>query len=401
MKRFILPWLLITGVLVPAVPLMGQTNERSVVTSAPSPGRQNHIALSNVPSSILSSLVLKDLFAGQTNALLIDIFGAKGTNNGFLEFLKDLHLRPKVFQATGGGSNDTSLGFEFAYDKALTHYVLNEKSLHPVGISLNAHAKGDVAIDGDNNPNNLIEAGGGIHLFQGLGGVTPWYTPNAVADAILLAEEMRAAAHGGGKVPDSVAKEFTEVMRPQFFYDVQAHGNIETDQQFDNRQLVYGGQVGFVFREWREKSGIAKFNVFDYPFALLRQALRQDDGFHPSGRTFPSVVIGLDQVDPSENGARLAVDPSNDSYGRVRLEIAFKTPVFKWHNDWLYVSAAYRHFQELGASRAIRDAKLDHSRYFVAMLDLPFHFNISYSTGKLPLDRETDQVYAVGWNLNF
>ena len=41
------------------------------------------------------------------------------------------------------------------------------------------------------------------------------------------------------------------------------------------------------------------------------------------------------------------------------------------------------------------------SDYFVARLDLPYRFNISFSNGKLPLDGNNDQVYAIGWALNF
>jgi hypothetical protein len=189
-------------------------------------------------------------------------------------------------------------------------------------------------------------------------------------------------------------------MRPQFFYDVQAHGTLETDQQFDNKQWTYGGKVAFVFRDWRSKSDLGWFNLFDYPFAGLRALVNQEE-FQPSGRTFPSVLAGIDLVDPSENDARLAVDPDTDVYPRLRVEIAFKTPFMRFGDDHLYASASYRHFQELGASSLIKTGNLDQSDYFVAKVDLPYHFNVSFSTGKLPLDQKNDQVYAVGWTLNF
>lgn len=365
--------------------------------------KTNAVPLKNpLPDDVLAALASKDLHTLWTNAVLVDLFFSQRATNGLLEFLSDLNLRPKVFQASGGGSNDTALGFEFDYVKALTSYVPNPGSAHPIGMSLNVMAKGDVAMDEDDNPNNWIEAGGGLHMFQGLGGIMP---QEDVADpkeqAKRLAYKIRAAAVAGQKVPDDVVKAFREVTVPQFFYDVQLHGKFETDQGFDNKQFAFGGQAGFVFRDWREDSGYGRFNLFDYPFAFIRKAIGQADGFVPSGRTFPSVVLGLDQVDPSENDMRLAIDPDDDPYARLRLEIAFKTPVYKYQDKWLYISAAFRHFQELGASRAIREARLDHASYFAVLLDLPYHFNVSYAAGRLPLDRKNDDVFALGWTLNF
>jgi hypothetical protein len=382
-------------ILLCAAQVFGQA-ARAAAPAAPG------ITSTNLPDDVLAALARKDLHTLWTNALLVDLFSSKRATNGLLEFLSDLNLRPKVFQASGGGSNDTALGFEFDYAKALTSYVPNPGSAHPIGLSLNVMAKGDVALDEDKNPNNWMEAGGGLHLFQGIGGVMPREdVANPTEQAKRLAYKIRAAAVAGQKVPDDVVQAFREVTVPQFFYDVQAHGKIETDQGFDNKQYAYGGQLGFVFRDWREDSGWGRFNLLDYPFALIRQGFAQEKGFHPSGRTFPSFVIGLDQVDPSENKARLAVDPDDDSYARLRVEIAFKTAVYKYQDQWLYVSAAFRHFQELGASRAIRDAKLDHTSYFAVVLDLPYHFNVSYAAGRLPLDRKDDDVFALGWTLNF
>ena len=51
---------------------------------------------------------------------------------------------------------------------------------------------------------------------------------------------------------------------------------------------------------------------------------------------------------------------------------------------------------ENGASRAIREAKLDRSQDFAMKLELAGRYFVTSSTGKLPLDRKTDQVFALG-----
>jgi hypothetical protein len=383
-----------------AMALLGGTAFGQDDTNAPpaaAPVAVNSVPLSKLPELVLKQLPRDDIFDQLTASVLKQI---GGNSNVFLNFLNDLHLRPKVFQATSGNGNDTGLGFEFDYQKALASHVINPDCNNPIGLSMTLEARGQVAVNADQNPNNLIEAGGGFHMFQGVGGIDPHYRPTPEAQQKLQALIL-AAAHHDEAARQQAIKEFTAHMAPHFFYDVEIHGRIETDQQLDNRQYIYGGQVSLVFRDWRPKSDIGWFNLLDYPFAAFR-ALANHEEFQPSGRTFPSVVAGVDAVDPSDNGIRLAIDPSDNLYPRLRVEVAFKTPLIHLEKETLFFSADYRHFGELGSvSSAIKSAGANHSDYFVAMVDLPFHFNISYSTGRLPLDQSNDQVYAVGWNLNF
>src|SRR5256885_10911676 len=103
--------------------------------------------------------------------------------------------------------------------------------------------------------------------------------------------------------------------------------------------------LGFSGLASKERRWLAQ--RFRYPFAAIRWLTKDDLDFQPSGRNFPSVVLGLDWVDASADKSRLALDPNEDAYARFRAEIAFKAPVLKWEHDRLYISAAYRHFQEL------------------------------------------------------
>src|SRR5215212_6126032 len=130
--------------LVPAVfgqPETGsQPNTNSVTkTNASSPVIVGHLLRggSNIPiakvnKEFLEGLAREDAFNRVVNPLLQRITDGGEANNGFLEFLKDLNLRPKVFQATGGGSNDASLGVEFDYKKSVANKVINENSMNPV-----------------------------------------------------------------------------------------------------------------------------------------------------------------------------------------------------------------------------------------------------------------------------
>jgi hypothetical protein len=358
----------------------------------------NSLPLDQFKKGILRVADNEDAFKALTTPLVQTILQTDQTN-GLLGFINDLHLRPKIFHSENG-SSDGVLGLEYNYQKSLANREFDVGSNKPVGISLTLQASGNVAVDAKKNPNNLLETGAGLHFFQGIGGINPSFVNSQEAAAALQRGIMEgikdpAFAREQGPAYEQFAKEVTSHFAPQLFYDIQGHATLESDQQFNKKQMAYGGKFSVAFRDWRETSPVAWFNILDYPFAAVRWLLNKED-FQPSGRTFPSAVLGIDLVKPSAG-----VDPNKDSFPRFRAELAFKTRVFQWQNQRLYFSAAYRHFQELGASAAVKAGGLDHSDYFVAKLDLPYRFNVSYSIGKLPLDRKNDQVYALGWVLNF
>ena len=276
-----------------------------------------------------------------------------------------------------------------------------------MGISFTLEARGDVATEADKNPNNFLESGGSLHLFQGLGGIDPAFKGNeeffnAINQAMTAAGEIPASPNWRSD-PRWIksARMVSTNLTPQFFYDLALHGTLESDQQFDERQYSYGLKLGIVYRDWTDAHWATRLNVLDYPFAALRWLTQTDDEFCPSGRAFPVLIGGVDAVDPDSNSARLAVDPDSTVYPRARFELQFRTRALRWANEDLWFSANFRYFHELGASSAIRAANLEAFEYFVARLDLPYHFNISYSTGKLPLNQGSAQVYALGWSLHF
>jgi hypothetical protein len=358
----------------------------------------NSLALDQFTKGILKSADYEGAFNSLATPLVLTILQTDQTN-GLLGFINDLHLRPKIFHSDTG-SSDGVLGFEYNFQKSLANREFDVGSNKPVGVSLTLQASGNVAVDAKKNPNNLLETGAGLHFFQGIGGINPSFVNSHEAAAALqrgLIEGVKDKdfANEQGPAYEQFAKEVTSHFAPQLFYDIQGHATLESDQQFNKKQMAYGGKFSVAFRDWRETSSVAWFNILDYPFAAVRWLLNKED-FQPSGRTFPSAVLGIDLVKPSAS-----VDPREKSFPRFRAELAFKTRVFQWQKQRLYFSAAYRHFQEFGASAAVKAGGLDHSDYFVAKLDLPYHFNVSYSIGKLPLDRKNDQVYALGWALNF
>ena len=374
------------------------------VPPAPAQATTNSVPLNRVPATVLRALGERDVFNSLAQPLVQRVLQTAHTN-ALLGFINDWNLRPKFFHAPDGASDDAVLGIEYHFQKSIANRVFDESWKNPMGISLAFEAQGDVAVEAKKNPNNLLETSAQLHLFQGIGGIDPTYSNSDAARAEFQRELMqniqdKEFASGRGQAYNAMARKLTEHMAPQLFWDLAGHATLEADQQFHDKQWAYGGKLSFAFRDWRAQSTAGWFNVFDYPFAAIRWLVEKEE-FQPSGRVFPSVVLGLDLVDGSANDTRIAIDPDTDAFPRGRAELAFKTRVLRWQDRPLYFSAAYRYFQEFSASRAIKAANLNRSEYFVMRMDLPYRFNLSYATGKLPLDQDNDQVYAIGWALNF
>ena len=384
--------------------LLGVIVLTATAPSARAQATTNSVPLNRVPAAVLRALGDQDVLNSLAQPLMQRVLQTAHTN-ALLGFINDWNLRPKFFHAPDGASDDAVLGLEYHYQKSIANRVFDESWKNPMGISLAFEAQGDVAVEAKKNPNNLLETSAQLHLFQGIGGIDPTYSNSDAARAEFQRELMqniqdKEFASGRGHAYNAMARKLTEHMTPQLFWDLAGHATLEADQQFHDKQWAYGGKLSFAFRDWRAQSTAGWFNVFDYPFAAIRWIVEKED-FQPSGRVFPSVVLGLDLVDGSDNDTRTAIDPDTDAFPRGRAELAFKTRALRWQERPLYFSAAYRYFQEFSASSAIKAADLDRSEYFVMRMDLPYRFNLSYATGKLPLDQDNDQVYAIGWALNF
>jgi hypothetical protein len=329
-------------------------------------------------------------------------------SNAFFGIINDLHLKFKVFDTTSAGQ-DAALGLEYSYDKAVMGHTLRSNTPDPISMSFNVSARGNVAFDRDENPDDFLDSKVQFHFFQSIGGIDP--TVSTEEQAAALQQALLDAAKVKGISPEqfdsspewrAVKDRIIHRLKTQYFWDLSGNAGLESDQGFVQKQWVYGAQLGGVVRAWNPDSAMAKFNLFDWPFAMLRYLTGADSEWKPSGQAIPSVLGGLDLVDPTDNNDRLTVDPDEDGvYPRFRAEVAFKTKIARLMEKDVWFSSSLRHFQELGASGAIRDANLDRHTYFAASLEFLGGFSVNYSAGRLPLDRQTDHVYALGYTLKF
>lgn len=333
--------------------------------------------------------------AARTNPDLINAALNALAPNDLRAFLAATNLRFKYFNDISAG-DDNGLGFEYSLDKSLISSPLGDQERNPLGLSLNFKARGNVAFDQDINPTDFLDTSVQVHLFQTIGGVKEDWS---LVDADDLQQAALLAAEDDEKNWPVFARKLAKALDTQFFWDLTGHATFESNQDFSSKQLAYGLLLGGSIGAWDPESPWAKFNPFDWPFRVLRILVGTPEDKFQSGRSWPVLLLGLDGVDPTDNEARLAVDNDEDLFPRFRTEVAFRTHVADVMQNGIWFSTSYRLYQEIGASAQIRQADLDQHSYVVAMLELPFGINVSYASGKLPLDRKNDDVFELGYTV--
>lgn len=141
----------------------------------------------------------------------------------------------------------------------------------------------------------------------------------------------------------------------------------ETDQDFDDKQSVYGIRVTY-----------GKMHV---PF--------KNDVF--------AVDVSRGQIDPTDDAGRAAAlgTTSLNRYYRTDLEVLY-IHTLNWKNLVQSIEFNYRYFRESSPPGAIEAAGLDRHQLITYRIGLPKDLFIAYSKGKLPFDRRDDRIFEIG-----
>lgn len=312
--------------------------------------------------------------------------------------LKGLDLDFKTFDNPAGGS---SFGFAYDYDRAFRPYGDAQGSLD--WLVIHPRFRGNVAFDSDANPEDFltarIDVGG---KFSGGGTTGSAFLP---ADTKRYHQLQRDAADIDSESeleeflttsPDALW--FASMLSPQLGVELALSAGIEADQTFTSRQGTFGATVAVDLDLWGSAAG---FNLFDYPFALLRHLANEElnPGITALGSTFPQLLVGLDYVTPIEGDPRLAAG-ENDEYWRARAEVAMRSPIAHVGEQTLFFNCSYRVFYELGAASTIRSADLDLYQYGSVSVTASNGMFARYVSGSLPLDQRGN-AFEVGWSYEF
>lgn len=316
-----------------------------------------------------------------------------------ISFLRDVNLRFKTFRANGEDGS-AALGFSYSYSKDIKKHLFSQDSVSSSGISFAIKADGNVAFDRRVNPQDFLDSKLSFHFFHSHGGVTDRADTTIANRLNKLEDELTNIIDPDSLRNSPVWKEFMSTvsnrLTTQFYVDFSLRAGLESNQDFSQKQYVYGAQLGFDLKAWNRNSTLANLNIFDWPFAVIRVLTGYDKDLSPLGSTIPTVLVGIDGVNPEDDSLRAMVE-DDSIYPRFSAEVSFKTPISK---SAAFV-ANFRYYKELGASSAVKTANIDEFLYFTSAVTLSNGLFVSYTTGKLPFDAKNDQVYELGFHYKF
>ncbi|MFC1573316.1 hypothetical protein ACFL6M_06925 [Candidatus Eisenbacteria bacterium] len=320
-------------------------------------------------------------------------------------FLAPLNLNFTALQLQDGGP--AVLAVDYDWQTTLQQNTVGASGGSLTHLKGTIKAKGTAAAQPDMNPRNLIESSFNVHLQRSTGGVLQTRTPAEqrayIADVINpLIEDLSELSTDSLLASPKLAAFLNAIssqMSTQWFWDLSAHAGLEADQRFERKQWVYGLQLGLAMRVWNRQSMAVKWNLADWPLALVRRLTGASTSFEPVGSAFPSIIVGIDQVDPDEAEAELRGE--HGTYGRWKVELLYKSPLANMDGEDIFLEMGWRYFKEIAAADGIRNAGMDEYSYFVATLATPSGVYASFSDGKLPMNQSEDQVYELGFKAKF
>ena len=333
--------------------------------------------------------------SGQLNNAAAKLLSAI-KDSSLVDFVRELNLNFQIFQAQ---NQPTGLGFSYKYDNSWTFLGKEHDFTQAVSLDLT----GNVAFQKVYNPANFLESKAIYSANFFWGGFAAKVTPEQTEQLIKAGRDLIAAekANDPAKIAEAQA-EINDVysVSDQFFISLNASPSYESNQDFSKQQFAPGAFAIFGANGYNNISTLGWYNLPDYPFALIRLLTGTDPKFHPSGASLPTALVGLDYVVPAKDSLRKAVTGELNPFSRLRFEAEFKTEAARVDGQAVYFTADYRWYNELNASTAIKAAGMAKFNYFVAALEASNGFFVSYSTGQLPFDQKSSQVYALGFKYN-
>jgi hypothetical protein len=316
-------------------------------------------------------------------------------------FLSDMNIEFKTFEAQD--KIPASLGFSYKLDLKYGKYTENLAKHSRGAQALNFSANGNVAFKKENNPIDFLESNLDYSFTKFKGGVTRVTDNSVLTELNNIEMELAKLDDPNSKEAQALWQEFSKKLKlnNQFYYGVSPKLGFESNQDFSKTQLTYGLVVSGGIKAWDDSNRLAKLNIFDYPFALIRWLLGTDKTLTPYGSTLPTIQFAVDFVNPTSDSLRKVTLGELKPFPRSKLEAGFKTFIVRKGKENIFFVANAKMYSEINPDDKIKNARLDVFNYYVFALQSSSGLFVSYANGKLPFDAKKDEVYSIGFNYKF
>jgi hypothetical protein len=340
------------------------------------------------------------------NQLIADSLLSDSSNTLGAGVLKGLNFELKMLDASGDTTTENqALGFSYSFKKNITQF--NKDNNDSLEFKFDFSAEGTGSFDKDFQTQDFLETKLDFNATWFDNGVLDATERQRQAAQALQQVSLIAAQQGivaGSPEFDALVADshiIKELQHNLYYFGFKLNSTLESDQQFEERQFVYGieGFSHYVIRN--NDSFAAKFNLFDYPFKLIRMLTGHPLGWAAAPHSVPRLRFAIEQVDPKDLEERRILLGSLSTFERLQAEIGFSTPIALISGEPVTASIAYRYFRELDAPELIKDAGLEKNHYLSSAIHFPGGVALTYSRGKLPFDLKSESVYSFGyrWSL--
>jgi hypothetical protein len=294
-------------------------------------------------------------------------------------------------------------GLALAYDwrKDLARSPHQQGSSHG-GFHSGLAARGQLVPSGQDNPEDFNEFLAHATLFRAWGGsASPSLMRSQLAGvADSVAAYGNTEAYVGSSSYLSLMAGLWDSLSTQAYLTGGLEARRESDQGGETTQWATGVTVGFDLKVWNPRRAGARYNIFDWPTALVRLATGTDSSFKPSGAAIPTVSVSYHRVFPGSNAVRDSL-LNLDSFDRFALELRWRTKLMSVTHGPVWLSAEFRHHLELSADSAISSAGLHRFSRVHLLAETPQGFTFSWTKGRLPFSDSDDDRWGLGFQLKY
>jgi len=268
---------------------------------------------------------------------------------------------------------DNVLGLKYSLDYSIKKGYIDSSGDWDKRWGFKLLSSGTITQNAEENPRNFIDLK--VTAFGSISTDIPTQDKEFIALANMLIDPNNIDVLAS---EDELTAMFENALSPLAGYQWYTFGvdlGIEADQEFKAKQSKISGFVYGQYESWTKSSFIGAMGIV------------------------PSIRIGVDSIDPNKETPR-ALAGDDSSYYRISGEASLWVPLGKFNDQPLALTFNYRTYDELSPSDITKNAKLDKYRLRTYALRGPYGLYVSYSSGQLPMNFQSEQLVELGFKFH-
>ena len=268
---------------------------------------------------------------------------------------------------------DNVLGLKYSLDYSIKKGYIDSSGDWDKRWGFKLLSSGTITQNSEENPRNFIDLK--VTAFGSISTEIPTQGEAFFARAMILTNAVNINKQAAIDELDAMFENALSPLGGYQWYTFGVDLGLEADQEFKAKQKKISGFVYGQYESWTKSSFIGAMGIV------------------------PSIRIGVDSIDPNKETPR-ALAGDNSSYYRISGEASLWVPLGRFNDQPLVLTFNYRTYDELSPSDITKNAKFDNYRLRTYALRGPYGLYVSYSSGQLPMNFQSEQLIELGLKLH-